>query len=279
MIHDLTNCLLGEGPMWHPERADLFWFDIYARRLYRHGQQWQFPFLVTAAGWVDRDTLLIASDHALHRFDILTGAHEPVAALDADNPLTRSNDGRADPQGGFWIGTMGKGAPGVTGAIWRYCKGEVRRLYAPIAIPNAICFAPDGTTAYFADTHTQIIQRVRLDSDGWPLGAPEVHIDLRGTDHWPDGAVIAADGTLWNAQWGSARVAVYDASGQEIAAHGFAASQTTCPAFGGPDLRTLFCTSAAAGLEQSHLAEYPQSGCTFAIATDTTGQAEHRVIL
>lgn len=279
MIFDDTNCLLGEGPLWHPERAELYWFDIYARCLHRKGQSWRFPFLVSAAGWVDRDTLLIASDHALHRFDILSGAHEPVAPLEADNPVTRSNDGRADPQGGFWIGTMGKAAEPGAGAIWRYWRGEVRRLFAPMSIPNAICFAPDGTTGYFSDTASQIIHRVRLDRDGWPVGSPQVHIDLRGTDLWPDGAVVAADGTLWNAQWGAARVAVYDLGGHEIAAHPFPARQTSCPAFGGADLTTLFCTSAAAGLDQNHLAQTPDSGRTFASPTTTTGLPEHRVLL
>ena len=279
MIHDDTNCLLGEGPMWHPEQADLFWFDIYARRLHRKGQHWDFPLLVSAAGWVDRDTLLVASEVGLHRFDILSGAHEKLADIEGDNPVTRSNDGRADPQGGFWIGTMGKGAETGAGSIWRYYKGEVRRIIPGITITNAICFAPDGTTAYFADSATQIIHLVRLDSDGWLAGAPELFIDLSGTPYTPDGAVVAADGTLWNAQWGTSRVAVYDTAGREIAAHAFPALQTSCPAFGGPDLTTLYCTSAAAGLGQSALATTPHQGRTFAVPTATRGQAEHRVLL
>jgi sugar lactone lactonase YvrE len=279
MIYDDTPCLLGEGPLWHPERGQLFWFDVYARTLRTKGAHWRFERLVTAAGWIDRDHLLIASDIGLTRFNLATGASDRVADLDADNPVTRSNDGRADPQGGFWIGTMGKAAETGAGAIWRYYRGEVRCLFPNISIPNAICFAPDGTTAYFTDTVTQVIHRVRLDGQGWPVGAPEPHIDLRGTDLWPDGAVVAADGTLWNAQWGAARVAVYDSAGTDIAAHPLPAAQTSCPAFGGPDMTTLHCTSAAAGLAQDHLAANPLSGMTFALATTTKGQAEHRVIL
>lgn len=278
-IHDDTICLLGEGPLWHPERAELFWFDILGRTLHRKGQHWRFPFLVSAAGWADRDTLLIASDHAFYRFDIPGGLYEPVAALDTDNPITRSNDGRADPQGGFWIGTMGKRAESGAGAIWRYYRGEVRMLFPGISISNAICFAPDATTAYFTDTETQVIHKVRLDGAGWPVGEPDLHVDLRGTAFWPDGAVVAADGTLWNAQWGAGRVAVYDAMGREVATHAFPASQTTCPAFGGPDLTTLYCTSAAVGLEQGHVIGHPETGRTFAVEVGVAGQAEHRVIL
>lgn len=280
MIFDNTNCLLGEGPLWHPEREELFWFDILARRLHRKGQHWQFDDYVSAAGWVDADTLLVASAKALSRFDIRTGHSEVIVPLEADNPLTRSNDGRADPWGGFWIGTMGVDGQQDAGAIWRFYRGELRQLYAPITISNAICFASDRSQAYFTDTPTQQIMSQRLDPEaGWPVGPPEVHIDLRGTPHKADGAVVDRDGNLWNAQWGSARVACYDPSGAFLHAVEFPASQTTCPAFGGPDLSVLHCTSAAAGLSQSELGKRPDSGRTFATATSARGQAEHRVIL
>ncbi len=279
MIHDDTICLLGEGPLWHPERKQLYWFDILGRTLHTKGQHWGFDTFVSAAGWVDHDHLLIASATALSLFDLTTGGSERVTPLEADNPLTRSNDGRADPQGGFWIGTMGiRGEPGA-GSIWRYTRGELRRLYAGITVTNAICFAPDGTIAYYSDTTTQTIMAQRLDRQGWPTGDPTLHIDLRGTSHFPDGAVVDAAGNLWNAQWGSGRVATYDPAGQFLFATDLPATQTTCPAFGGADLSTLFCTSAAVGLSQTHIADHSASGRTFAVATGHTGQPEHRVIL
>lgn len=279
MIYDDTVCLLGEGPLWHPVRNEFFWFDILGQRLHRKGQAWTFGEFVSAAGWVDDDTLIVASETALLRFAISTGEREVITPLEADNLDTRSNDGRADPQGGFWIGTMGKKAEKDAGSIWRYYKGELRRLYHPITIPNAICFAPDGKTAYFADTPTQQIMRVALDDEGWPAGEPDVHIDMREAGHHPDGAVVDAAGNLWNAQWGSYRVAGYDLDGQEMGAFAFPAAQTSCPAFGGPDLTTLFCTSASVGLPQNDIADNPKSGQTFAVETRHKGQPEHRVIL
>ncbi|MGJ8621324.1 MAG: SMP-30/gluconolactonase/LRE family protein [Yoonia sp.] len=273
MIYDETQCQLGEGPLWHPLRQQLFWFDILGHRLHTKGQHWQFDTYVSAAGWVDANTLLVASAAALLRFDITDGQHQVICPLEADNPVTRSNDGRADPQGGFWIGTMGIKAEDGAGAIYRYYKGELRQLFAPITISNAICFAPDGKTAYFTDTPTQQIMRVALDADGWPVGDPVLHIDLQGTDFRPDGAVVDAAGNLWNAQWGAARVAGYDPDGKFIASVSFSGRQTSCPAFGGPDLSTLYCTSAAEGLDGA------DDGKTFVAQTNYTGQAEHRVIL
>lgn len=279
MIHDDTNCLLGEGPLWHPERGELFWFDILARKLHTKGRHWTFDTYATAAGWVDHDTLLVATARDFRLLTLSTGAQQHVAALESDNPLTRSNDGRIDPWGGFWIGTMGIQEQNPIGAIYRLYKGELRTLYPGIAIPNSICFAPDGTTAYFTDTATQQVMRQRLDAHGWPKGDPTLHVDLRGTGLWPDGAVVDAGGNLWLALWGAARVAVFNPEGQEIASLPFPAAQTTCPAFGDEDLSTLYVTSAAVGLSQPHVADHPASGQTFVLPTGTKGQKEHRAVL
>jgi sugar lactone lactonase YvrE len=275
MIYDATVCKLGEGPLWHPERQELFWFDILGKRLHRKGQHWQFDRHVSAVGWVDESTLLIASDRDLFRFDIETGTETLLVPLEADMPVTRSNDGRADPQGGFWIGTMGLNAEDGAGAIYRYYRGELRKLFAPMQITNAICFAPAGDTAYFTDTNTQVIKAVTLDADGWPEGEPRVHIDLTGTDFRPDGAVVDESGHLWSAQWGVGRVARYDRDGKEVEAIDLPASQTSCPAFGGPDLSTLYVTSASVGLGQ----DAQEDGKVFEIETQTKGQREHRVIM
>ena len=275
MIYDDTICTLGEGPLWHPGRDELFWFDILGKRLHRKGQHWQFDEYVSAAGWVSDAELLVATQTALRLFDLETGSSEKLCDLEADNPVTRSNDGRADPQGGFWIGTMGINAEPKAGAIYRYWKGELRQLYDDIQISNSICFSPDGTTAYFTDTNTQQIMAVPLDADGWPAAAPKVHVDLTGTPYRPDGAVVDQGGNLWSAQWGVGRVAVYDTDAREIASHDFPATQISCPAFGGKDLSTLFVTSARVGLGGSAR----EDGKTFVLETDAVGQAEHRVLL
>lgn len=282
-IFDATPRSLGEGPLWHPERGQLFWFDILEKRLCtREGEaarHWQFDVQVSAAGWIDASRLLIASERGLFEFDIDAGSARDVVQIEADNPTTRSNDGRADPQGGFWIGTMGKPMKEGAGAIYRFWRGELRMLFDQITVPNAICFAPDGRAAYFADTRQRRIWRQGLDAQGWPQGAPEVFVDMTADALSPDGAVVDAAGVLWNAQWGAGRVAAYGPDGQFLHAIAFDAEKTTCPAFGGPDLGTLFCTSACEGMSDEQRAANPAAGATFAVRVEARGQAEHRVIL
>ncbi len=277
-IFDDTNCELGEGPLWHPLRNELFWFDILGMKLHSKGTgettTWQFDEHVSAAGWIDEKTLLIASETCLAKFDIESGESEFVCALEADNPATRSNDGRADPWGGFWIGTMGKEAEHQAGAIYRYYRGELRMLFPNITITNAICFTPDRKFAYYTDTRTSIVMRQALDNvNGWPVGEPEVYIDFTDTDFHPDGAVCDVDGYFWNAQWGTGRVARFAPDGSFVSEVKFTAPQTTCPAFGGPDMKTLMVTSAAVGTEGDDV------GRTFSVEVDVAGPAEPQVIL
>jgi sugar lactone lactonase YvrE len=223
--------------------------------------------------------LLMASETGLFRFDINSGARSLVVALEADNALTRSNDGRADPWGGFWIGTMGKQAGAGQGAIYRYYQGEITRLYGDITISNAICFAPHKSCAYFTDTVTRRILRQPLSADhGWPVGAPELFVDLNGEGLNPDGAVVDSQGCLWNAQWGASRIARYAPDGSFLSAVDCPAEQVSCPAFGGDDLQTLFATSAAEGLKGTGADASPQ-GRTWQAEQSVAGQAEHQVRL
>jgi sugar lactone lactonase YvrE len=283
MIFDARPCDLGEGPLWHPTRGQLFWFDILNKRLMTRTdagpEHWQFDEMVSAAGWTGPDSLLIASELRLFSFDLATGAQETVALLENEMPMTRSNDGRADRQGGFWIGTMGKrgGDDPGKGAIYRWYRAELRLLYPGITIPNAICFAPDGRTAHFADTVTGKVMRVALDSDGWPKGVPEVYLDLTAEGLHPDGAVIDAAGTMWLAQWGSARVAAYAPDGTFLRAVGFDAPHTSCPAIGSDG--TLYCTTALQGMDAVARAAHPHAGKTFAAPAIAQGIPEPQVIL
>lgn len=283
ILFDNRACELGEGPLWHPLREQLYWFDITGCKLLTRTKDgphsWSFDEEHSAAGWVDQDTLMIASASGLWRFDLGTGTRTLITPLERDNPITRSNDGRADPWGGFWIGTMGRNAEAGAGAIYRFYQGQLRQLFSGITVSNAICFAPNWAHAYYTDTMTAQVMRVALDRAGWPEGQSEVAIDTTDPRLNPDGAVVAADGTLWVAQWGASRVAQYDASGQMLRTVDVPARHSSCPAFGGADLRDLYVTSARQGVRQDVLESQPTNGMTFCIKNVAQGLAEPQVRL
>lgn len=283
---DNRACFLGEGPFWHPLRGQIFWFDVLNSRLLSRESkgedysgaplEWQFDQITSAAGWIDYNHLLIASESELFRFNIDSGEQEHVVALEADNQGTRSNDGRADPYGGFWIGTMGKSAESEAGAIYRYYQGELRQIHGQITIPNSICFSPDGEYLYFTDGPKKIIFRQALDSSGWPCKNAEPFIDLRSEKRIPDGSVVDSQGAIWNAQWGSGRVARYLSNGSFDQAVEVPGKHSSCPAFGGSDMTSLFITTA-----QEHI-EHPSEhdGMTYCFMNSPfTGIAEPSVKL
>lgn len=281
---DEKICGLGEGPLWHPLREELFWFDITGKMLHSRkadaSRSWTFDRHFSAAGWVDETTLLVASEDALWRFDIETGDTLKLCDLEADNPVTRSNDGRADPWGGFWIGTMGHNAEKYAGAIYRYYKGELRQLFTEITVSNAICFAPDQSCAYYTDTHSRRIMRVTLDAEtGWPNAEAHVAVDLRAAGLNPDGAVTDKTGNLWVACWGASIVLNVTPTGEELQRIAVPVLQPSCPAFGGAELTDLYVTSATQGLGAPDLEPGSMNGATFCIPNAGQGLPEPRVIL
>ena len=280
MIHDHRICQLGEGPLWHPERGQFFWFDILGRRLLSQDAdggplEWGFAEMASAAGWIDRDRLLIATETGLSVLDLRGGDPERIAALEAGNAATRANDGRADRQGGFWIGTMGKAAEPGAGAIYRFYRGEIRRLVGGITIPNAICFSPDGRTAHYADTDRGIVWRQPLDGDGWPIGERQVWLDLSAQSWSPDGAVMDATGGFCCAIWGQGAVVRFDPDGRQTHRWDVGGRHSSCPAFGGPGLSQLLVTTARDGIDHPD----DDQGKTWRLDAGLTGLPEPRVIL
>lgn len=282
-VFDARPCELGEGAFWHPERGQFFWCDILAGQLMsRDGEAelaWDLGRAVSAIGWVDPGALVLATETGLVRFDIDAGTEAPLAELPGADPGLRTNDGRADPWGGFWFSTMGKRAEPGRGAIHRYYRGELRTVVSPMTIPNAISFPPDRGHAHFADTATGRVHRVALrEADGWPDGSPELWLDLTGEGLHPDGAVFDAEGNFWNAQWGAHRVAAYDGDGRFLRALRLPPAHVSCPAFGGEGLTSLLVTTARENLEPDRLEREPFHGKTYLAENVATGLPEPKVL-
>jgi sugar lactone lactonase YvrE len=280
IAYDKRQCVLGEGVLWHPTRKQLFWFDILAKKLLTLDEgspiEWEFDEYVSAAGWIDHQLLLIASETKLFSFNLDTFDLKDVCELEASIDKNRSNDGRADPWGGFWISTMGKGAVHKAGSIYRFYKGELRRLHTGVTIPNSICFSPDRTCAYFSDTSQQIIfKQFLLKEDGWPASEAEVFVDFSSKGLNPDGAVVDKNGNIWCALWGSSQIFCLSSDGGVVCRIEVPAKQPSCVAFGGVDFNTLYITTAC----QNLISKTGMDGQTFKIKSNLSGCPEPRVVL
>jgi len=282
-----SKCQLGEGPIWHPGRQQLFFFDINEQTLFAihaNGEiadQWLFNETVAAAAIADDETLVLFSEFGLKGFQLATGGLARLTSIEADNPRTRSNDSRVHPSGAFWLGTMDNTeAEEAIGALYHYRKGVVTQLKSGVRVPNATCFSPDGRTAYWTDTPTKQILKVETDPQtGMPVGEWSVFADVSDGRGFPDGAVVDSEGFLWNAKWGGGCVVRHAPDGSIDRVIDVPVSQVTCPAFGGPELKTLFITTAAKNLSAEQLAAEKVAGGLFAIEVDVAGQSEPIIAL
>jgi sugar lactone lactonase YvrE len=279
------HCHLGEGATYDAATDTAWWFDILEGRLFEaHLASGRIGIhrlgrMASALARIDAARQLIAAEDGLYIRSTADGAMTLYRALEADNPFTRSNDGRVHPSGTFWIGTMGRKAQARAGTIYALHRGEILTLFPGVTIPNAICFSPDGTLGYFADTAENVLYRVSLDPQtGLPRGVPEIllrHTGIGGLD----GAVVDADGLIWNARWGGGCVDVYSPQGERLRSLHVPARQASCPAFVGPNLSQLLVTSAWEGMDAAARAADPQGGCTFLLDVAASGRGEPHVKL
>lgn len=282
-----SQCALGEGPIWHPGRQQLFFFDINNETLFAvtadgaFADSWMFNETVAAAAILDDDTLVLATDTGLKQFDLATGGMNRINEIEADNAQTRTNDSRVHPSGAFWIGTMDRGPEEAPiGAVYHYRAGVLTTLKSGIAIPNATCFSPDGRIAYWTDTPSRRIMQCATDpATGMPVGEWTLFADVSDQPGYPDGAVIDSEGYLWNARWGGSCVVRHAPDGSVDRIIDVPVSQVTCPAFGGQDLKTLFITTANKTMSPEQLAAEKVAGGLFAIDLDIAGLPEAKITL
>ena len=201
---------------------------------------------------------LLVTEKGLYLRAQASGALQLHTPIEAENPQTRSNDSRVHPSGAFWIGTMGTKAEPGAGAIYWFYKGEVRRLYPGITI----------------------LWRVECDpQNGLPAGEPKVFLDHSGLEGGLDGSVIDADGVLWNARWGSARVDAYAPDGSRIRSIPMPARQCSCPAFVGAAADRIAVTSAWEHMDEEARRADPHAGKTFLIDLPVRGRHEPYVAI
>jgi sugar lactone lactonase YvrE len=280
------HCHLGEGPTYDPATDTAWWFDILERTLLQADlasgdiATHALPVMASVLAVIDDQRQLLAADTGLYIRNVASGRLTLHTPLEADNSATRSNDGRVHPCGALWVGTMGRKAEQGMGAIYRFHRGELSPLYAGISIPNAICFSPDGATAYFTDTKAALLQRVAIDPlTAKPTGDPQTLYDHRGGTGGIDGAVVDAQGLIWNARWGGGCIDVYTPEGERVRSIRVPAKQSSCPVFVGRKFDRLLVTSAWEGMDDTAKAADPRHGQTFILDVGATGRAEPRVRL
>jgi len=274
---------LGETPLWCERTQQLWWIDIERPALQSFdpatGAHHRRPMPGTFFGsqaLTRTGERLVAVDLELRLLDVDSAAMAPftVVETDLDNRL---NDGRVDPRGRLWIGTMDNALHRPQGSFYRVdADGGLTRMATDIVVSNGIAFSPDGRTLYFTDTRRHRSYAFDLDLDDGTITNRRLFADYSTTGERPDGACIDVDGCLWTAFFAGGRIVRYRPDGRIDRTIQLPVSNPTCVAFGGPDLKTLYVTSATKFLTPAQRAAEPLAGSLLAVEGLGQGLPEHR---
>jgi sugar lactone lactonase YvrE len=276
-----AQALLGEAPYWNDRDDSLVWVDMLAPALHRlvaaadrhrkSHQAWPLARLTSVAVPRRAGGFLLAQPSGLRLFDPEHGIDEAFAHPESRRAGNRYNDGKCDALGRLWIGTMDPGGQPGRGSLLRVDPdGTCERMDTGFTVANGIGFAPDGATLYFIESAARIVFAYDLDAKRGTVGR------RRTFAAWPegvkpDGLAVDAQGNVWIAIWDGWRVERWSPDGALQRTIRLPVPRPTSVAFGGPDLATLYITTARVRLPTEALAQTPLSGALFEYTPDVRG--------
>lgn len=288
---------LGESPFWHPDEQMLYWVDIPGQQIRRCNiftgsvQSWAMPTepgcIAPARTQGGTSGLVIALRDGIYRASEWGGPLRRLAQAEHDTATTRFNDGKADPLGRFWAGTMYEPRDAANAQLFSLdARGGrapvLARMAGDATIANGLAWSPDAGTLYWTDTTAHVIRAWDWDAAGNQLRRGRVFRQfppkpagwqpgMAGYGGRPDGAAVDSEGNYWVAMFEGGRVLKLSPAGELLAELPTPARCPTMVCFGGDDLRTLYLTTARHGRPQDELQALPQSGCVFSTRVDVPG--------
>lgn len=281
---------VGESAVWDDQRGRLVWVDIIGRRVQafdpvsREHTIWPLSGRPTSIGLRADGGAILGMERQICLWDWHGDPH-PLAEVEPDLPANRLNEGVVGPDGAYWVGTMfnnindddsARDIAQTTGKIYRYtvAVGVQRVCDESFGITNTLAF-PDRHHLLTADTLANAIYRYDIAADGHLSERKVLHTGFaRGA---PDGSCLDSQGRLWTARVaGGACLTCLSPDGQLQAVVDLPCLWPTSCAFGGPDLATLFVTSARFTLSRDHLAANSHEGGLFALNVGARGLPPYR---
>lgn len=277
-----ARATLGEGPRWHGVERRLYWVDIAANALHRfdpasgtnetrHFEQPVGCFAFRAGGG-----LVLAMQDGLARLDSWESDPVPFGdAVLAGRPDLRFNDGRTDPAGRFWVGSVNTAKSAHDAALYRFDgSGRATMIEGGMLTCNGAAFSADGTRFHHADTPSHALRAHDVDpASGTLSGRRILHQFEHGTGR-PDGGSFDAEGCYWSALFDGGRVVRLAPDGTLMDTVALPVSRPTMIVFGGEDGRTAFVTTARTGLSDEQLAREPLAGGIFSFRVTVPGVPE-----
>jgi sugar lactone lactonase YvrE len=270
---------LGESPVWSAAEQALYWVDIIAPCLHRLDpatgtrHSWPMPSTIGCAALADDGGLLVALRGGVHHFNPRTQHLRFIADPEGPTPGNRYNDGKIAPCGRFFLGTMDEATLSrPTGALYRLdADGRATRVLDGLIVSNGLAWSADGRTMFHSDSKAQKLMRHDYDPATGTISNPRLIATPGEADGRPDGGATDQAGLYWSAGISAGVLNAYTAEGARVQHIKLPCAAPTMPCFGGPDLKTLYITSARHHVAPSRLEATPLSGGIFALRLDAPG--------
>lgn len=267
------TCQLGEGPVWDAPNERLLWVDILAGEIHslsvrsREHRVFATGQMVGAITLEPSGKLLAAMQHGFYEVSLEHQQLRQIVDPEAHLPQNRFNDGKSDPAGRFWAGTMSLTMEPGAGKLYMLDQNRnVKVQIEPVTCSNGLAWSHDQKLFYYIDTPTRQVVAYDFDLESGTIQNKRVVIEIPAEAGFPDGMCIDAAGMLWVALWDGWKVVRYNpATGQALSHISLPAARITSCAFGGSRLQDLYITSASTGLSPEQLTQQPLAGSLFVV--------------
>ena len=266
-----TKSDLGEGAIWNYKTGELIWVDItgkilnfYTPKLKNNKEMLTGQMIGTVVP-AESGKMMVALENGFYQLDPETGAKKLIANPEEDIPGNRFNDGKCDPAGRFWAGTMSTTGKRQAGALYRLdADGSVHKMIDNVGTSNGIVWSPDYTKMYYIDTPTRKVMAWDYNNVTGEISNPKPAVEVPEEMGYPDGMTIDADSNVWIALWSGSAVGCWNPeTGELLRTIDVPAKNVTSVAFGDDDLGTLYITTARTGTSEEELEKFPLAGGVF----------------
>lgn len=274
-----TAATLGEGSIWDHNKAVLYWIDIQEKKIHEYdpGEKehtsWELPYNIGTIVPESNNTVIVALKDGIYRKYFSPDSLEFIARPESLKEEERFNDGKCDPEGRLWVGSMRiKGKLGDS-FLYKYDPERgFQEMADSISISNGIIWSLNGKKMYYIDTPTRKIMQYDFNAEKGEISKGKVAVEIADTLGHPDGMTIDEEGKLWVGMWAGNAVCCFDPeTGELIRRIEVPARNVTSCAFGGKDLDILFITTASAGMNDEQREKYPKAGGLFMVEPGVKG--------
>jgi len=266
-----ASAMLGEGAFWDYQNQQLFWVDIEGRRLHIYNpkksdnQTFTMPSRIGTVVPQTDSTAVVALEDGIYNYNYGSQALTLLSNVEAEMPENRFNDGKCDPTGNLWVGSMRRDESKPTAALYKVePDGTTTKMVQEVTISNGIVWSGDQRTMYYIDTPSLTIRAFDYDPELASISNERVAVSIPPSLGFPDGMAIDEHDNLWVGLWNGNAVGCFDPdSGKLVKKISVPAHNVTSCAFGGPQLDKLYITTAGVDMSEEEMELYPLAGSLF----------------